>query len=146
MQNEVLSRNFSHSFGFFLSRFASPLDSNKKPLAPSVPLSEGHYLFLKTHIPASMDDSIKTTDMTEHIKYVDRERFMLAWGSEGSGVMFGAEQWHMLTEENGQTKYEAVAVMKGLVAHGVKRVMKQTARDLESSIQDMATSLQHVCE
>lgn len=85
-------------------------------------------------------------DMTEHIKYVDREMFMLAWGSEGSGVMFGAEQWHMLTEEDGQTKYEVVAVMKGLVAHGVKRVMKQTARDLESSIQDMATSLQRVCE
>lgn len=93
-----------------------------------------------------MDDSIKTSDMTEHIKLVDHERFWLAWGSDGSGTLFGAQHWQMLKEENGKTRYETVMAVKGVAAHVVKRVLTGMGRDLEASIKELPKSLKRVCE
>lgn len=97
-------------------------------------------------MPPSMDDSIKTMNMTEHVKVVDHQKYWLAWGSQGNGILFGAQQWHVLTEEDGKTKYESIHVLKGLTAQVVKRLMGKFVGDLESSVKEMSESLKRVCE
>lgn len=94
-----------------------------------------------------MDASVKTTDMLEHVKLVDPQEFRVVWGSTGSGVLFGAEVWLMLSEEgSNKTKFEMVTVFKGVAAHIIKTFMGGTVNSLQQSLVGMAEGLKSISE
>ncbi|TCD66450.1 hypothetical protein EIP91_001330 [Steccherinum ochraceum] len=128
-------------------REATIVDSSRKPLPETTSLSASHKLLLKTHMPPTMDASVKTTDMLEHVKLVDPQEFRVVWGSTGSGILFGAEVWLMLSEEgSSRTKFEMVTVFKGVAAHIIKTFMGGTVNNLHQSLVGMAEGLKRVSE
>lgn len=105
------------------SREATILDASRKPIASPTGLAVGHNLLLKTHMPPSLDDTIKTSNMVEDVKKVDPQAFHLVWGSKTRGMFFGAEQWLILTEQGDYTTFEMMATFSGVVPHLLKLFM-----------------------
>ncbi|KAJ6617986.1 hypothetical protein B0H10DRAFT_1796376 [Mycena sp. CBHHK59/15] len=117
------------------------IDASKKPV-PSYEIAKGHRVALKVHMPAAMDDSVKTRSMTELVMHV-KPLTQLAWGSHLPGWLFGAEHWNVLSEFDGGTKFEIIAVFRGAGPHLMMMSMKEVFAD---SLKAMAEALKARCE
>lgn len=93
-------------------------------------------------MPPAMDASVKPRSMTELVMHVEPQS-QLAWGSHLPGWLFGAEHWNVLTEVEGGTKYEIIAVLKGGAAHLMMRSMREPFTE---AIKAMALGFKTRCE
>ncbi|KAJ6602430.1 hypothetical protein DFH09DRAFT_1019533 [Mycena vulgaris] len=122
-------------------RESTLLDASKTP-APGAQPAAGHRVALKVHMPPAMDDSVKLRAMTELVMHVEPLR-ELAWGSHLPGWLFGAEHWNVLSDVEGGTKFEIIAVFSGAGPY----VMLLSMRDaFTASIKAMAEGLKTRCE
>ncbi|KAJ6482081.1 hypothetical protein C8R47DRAFT_1133867 [Mycena vitilis] len=122
-------------------RESTLLDASNKAI-PNTQIAPGNRLALKVHIPPAMDDSVKLRAMTETVKHV-APRSQLAWGSHLPGWLFGAEQWNVLTEVDGGTKFEVIAVFSGI---GPYLMMKSMREPCGQALDGMAQGLKTRCE
>jgi hypothetical protein len=77
----------------------------------------------------------------EKITLFDRENYRLSWGFWGTipRWMLSTERFQMLTDEgDGRTRYYALGVFKGVLAHVVKAVHR---KGLSQGFQAMADAL-----
>ncbi|KAJ6589028.1 hypothetical protein B0H19DRAFT_1102576 [Mycena capillaripes] len=122
-------------------RESTLIDASNKAL-PGHQIAKGNRLALKTHIPPTMDDSVKMRAMTELVMHVEPQS-QLAWGSHLPGWLFGAEQWNVLTEVEGGTKYEMIAVFSGVGPYLMMRSMRDP---ITKAVHAMAEGLKTRCE
>ncbi|KAJ7629434.1 hypothetical protein DFH06DRAFT_1005909 [Mycena polygramma] len=125
----------------YTRRESTLLDASNKAI-PSAEIAPGNRLALKVHIPPAMDDSVKMRAMTETVKHV-APRSQIAWGSHLPGWLFGAEHWNVLTEVDGGTKFEAIAVFSGV---GPYLMMKSMREPCAQALEGMAQGLKTRCE
>ncbi|KAJ7673444.1 hypothetical protein B0H17DRAFT_1335058 [Mycena rosella] len=105
-------------------------------------IAAGHRVALKVHMPPAMDDSVKLRGMTETVKHVEPQR-QLAWGSHLPGWLFGAEHWNVLSDVEGGTKFEIIAVFSGA---GPYVMMLSMREPFTASVNAMAEALKTRCE
>ncbi|KAJ7475145.1 hypothetical protein B0H11DRAFT_2018541 [Mycena galericulata] len=120
----------------------STLIDASKTLLPGHKIAKGNRVALKVHIPPAMDDSVKLRAMTELVMHVE-PRSQLAWGSHLPGWLFGAEHWNVLSEVEGGTKFEIIAVFKGAGPYVMMLSMREPFTD---AINAMVESLKTRCE
>ncbi|KAJ7084163.1 hypothetical protein C8R43DRAFT_1051809 [Mycena crocata] len=125
-------------------RESTLLDASKKTCLPGQQIAKGNHLALKAQIPPTMDNSVKPRPMTELVMHVE-PRSQLAWGSHLPGWLFGAEQWNVLTEVDGGTKFEMIAVFKGVGPY-VMISMMSLREPMVKAIEAMAGGLKSRCE
>jgi hypothetical protein len=58
-------------------------------------------------------------------------------------MFFGAQRWHVLTDVQGGTKYEIIAVLSGIGGSLAMRFMRQSLTD---AMEGMAEGLKTRCE
>ncbi|KAF8147804.1 hypothetical protein K438DRAFT_1734093 [Mycena galopus ATCC 62051] len=122
-------------------RESTHLDGSKKPIQGHE-IVKGHSVALKVHIPPAMEDSVKLRAMTELVMHVEPPS-QLAWGSHLPGWLFGAEHWNLLSDAEGGTKFEIIAVFSGA---GPYLMMMSMRQPFTEALQAMATALKTRCE
>ncbi|KAI1789736.1 hypothetical protein LXA43DRAFT_556036 [Ganoderma leucocontextum] len=83
--------------------------------------AKGKYLLMKTHIPPTMDDSVRTQSAFESIIAYDDVTYRMAWTSLIPQWIVKAERWQALsTTEDGKTFYESREIFAGFGAYLIK--------------------------
>jgi hypothetical protein len=124
------------------SRGATVTDASKRPL-PDNQIAVGHKLVVKAQMPPTMDNNVKPRVLAETVIHVAPGR-QFVWGaSESPRMFFGAQRWHVLTDVQGGTKYEIIAVLSGIGGSLAMRFMRQSLTD---AMEGMAEGLKTRCE
>jgi hypothetical protein len=123
-------------------REATVTHASKKPL-PDREIAAGRKLVIRVHMSPTMDDSrVNTRTLTETVLHIEPQS-QLAWGAPSRGWLFGAQSWHVLSDVEGGTKFEIVAVFGGVAG---SLMMKFMGKAFKESIQAMANGLKTRCE
>ncbi|KAI0057622.1 hypothetical protein BV25DRAFT_1830866 [Artomyces pyxidatus] len=102
-------------------------------------LSVGQHLFLKVHIPPTMDDSAKLQESEEIVHLLDHEQHRVEWKFVPPvPYILSAPRAQWLTVVDGKTKYETVEAFSGPIAYVLKYVMR---KNLQVSFDVMGEAL-----
>ncbi|KAF8147812.1 hypothetical protein K438DRAFT_1625932 [Mycena galopus ATCC 62051] len=123
-------------------RGASVTDASKNPLRDDQ-IAPGHKLIVHVHTPPTMDDSIKARALVETVFHVVPGQ-QLVWGASAAPrLLFGSQRWNVLSDVEGGTKFEIVAVLSGLGGALAMRFMRKA---FVEGIGAMAEGLKARCE
>ncbi|KAJ7262740.1 hypothetical protein B0H12DRAFT_306219 [Mycena haematopus] len=120
-------------------REATVTDASKNPLRDDL-IAAGHKFVVKVHIPPTMDDSVKTRTLAETVLHV-APGSQLVWGASASPKpLFGSQRWHVLSDVEGGTKYEIIAVLSGVGGSLAMRFMRKSFVEAnEAMVQGLKT-------
>ncbi|KAG5729300.1 hypothetical protein E4T56_gene8427, partial [Termitomyces sp. T112] len=103
-------------------------DKSGNPLPDQTP-TEGKYLLMApVHLPPTMGEPgwFQKQSSWEFITTVDHEYYRLAWTNIAlPKFLLSVVRWQALSVVDGKTKYETMAVFRGIVAYVVKFFMYQ---------------------
>ncbi|KAI0670244.1 hypothetical protein C8Q78DRAFT_974820 [Trametes maxima] len=118
-------------------------DKNQKPLEDQTP-TEGKYLLMTVHIPATLDDSTSPQTPFELITHIQPEVHRIAWKNLLPPWLIRAERWQALsTTDDGKTLYETREVFAGAGAYAIKFFL---GKNLVKSFEAMAEGLKKRAE
>ena len=121
------------------------VDANGAPLPDQSIVSEGHFLQLKVHLPATMEENGQVQNTRVKVTFVDHEAYRAAWSHVGlPNWLLRSERWQLLSQtEDGKTKYETIEVFGGVMAYLVKWLK---GADLDAAFNAFAVGLKERSE
>ncbi|KAJ7464920.1 hypothetical protein B0H11DRAFT_2308680, partial [Mycena galericulata] len=104
------------------SREITLIDASKTPLpSDQQEVAAETSVALKVHMPPT---AASPRALTERVLHVEPQRHFV-WGAHNPpGWLFVAERWHVLSDIQGGTKFEIIAVQQGAAPYLMKRMIQ----------------------